>query len=299
MITTKNNIYLAPLDNVNCASFRLLCKECGAGLVSTPMINTKSFIRERENFYWYKNEQPLLAQFIGSEPDEFKECVQELDNCDVIDLNAGCPSDDQIKAGNGAALLKDLPLMKRIIKTMVKYSPVPVSVKIRKGWEEDDCIKIGLLIEAAGAEFITLHPRTKFEGYGTPADWSAVKKLKKSVKIPVIASGDLLTPENVKECFDKTECDAVMIGRAAINNPFIFRDSEDYLKTNELVKHSKIERINLIKRFIELYHKYEKRYDLAELRNHCAWLVKEFKGARKLRDNIGRCKTEEEILKII
>lgn len=298
MINTKNNLFLAPLDNVNCSAFRILCKENGAGLVSTPMINTNSYINNREEFYWYETEMPLMVQFIGNNPEEFKECVKNVKNCSVVDLNAGCPSPDQCKNKSGAALLKDLPLLKKIIKTMVKYSPVPVSVKTRMGWEEDNSVKIGELVQDCGAEFLTIHARTRFMGYGTPADWKVIKKIKKALSIPVIASGDLLNPKNIKDCLDLTNCNGVMIARGAINNPFIFNDSLHYLKTGELITHSKLERLELIERFIQLYQEYD-TFNLSELRNHCAWLVKEFHGARNLRDKIGKCQDEKSIKRLI
>lgn len=298
MIKTKNNLWLAPLDNVNCAGFRLLCKENGAGLVSTPMFNTASYVKGRGIFKWYEKERPLIVQFIGHEVEEFKDCVSNISKCDAVDLNAGCPSPDQVKAGNGAALLKNLDLMRNIIKTMVKYSSVPVSVKIRSGWEADDSLKIGRLVESCGASFLTIHPRLKNQGYGVPADWKVIKKLKEKLSIPVIGSGDLLKPESIKDCLDYTGCDAVMIARGAINDPFIFKDSLYYLKEGELLEHSDKERIELIERFIQLYHEYDE-YNLSELRNHCAWLVKGIKGARKLRDEIGKCKSEEGIRKLL
>ncbi|MBN1923429.1 MAG: tRNA-dihydrouridine synthase [Nanoarchaeota archaeon] len=295
MIKTKNNVWLAPLDNVNCPSYRILCKEYGAGLVSTPMINTHSYINNRGDFKWYKEEKQLLVQFIGHEPNDFKECVENISNCDVVDLNAGCPSIDQIKDGNGAALLKDLPLLKKIVKTMIKYSPVPVSVKLRMGWNKDESLKVLKEVDNLGLDFITLHARTAVQGYGTPADWKVIAKMKSASKTPIIASGDLLTANDVKNCFEKTRCDAVMIGRAAMSDPFIFKDSV-LLMNNEPVKHGEEERLKLILQFIKLYKEYEENYNLSELRNHSAWLVKGIKGARKLRDEIGKCKSEKEII---
>jgi tRNA-dihydrouridine synthase B len=295
----KKKFILAPLDNVNCASFRLLCKENGADIVSTAMINTKSFIRNPDYFYWYKKERPLLVQFIGNNAEDFKECVKNIKNCDFVDLNAGCPSPDQCKNKSGAALLKDLPRMEKIIKTMVKYSNIPVSVKIRMGWDKDNSIKISKMVEKSGASFLTIHPRTALQSYGIPADWSVIKKVKNELSIPVVASGDLLSAERVKDCFDKTGCDSVMIARGAINDPFIFNDTKHFLKTGELIEHTREERIRLIKRFIKLYEEYDKRQSISELRNHCAWLVKGFRGARKLRDNIGKSKNKKEIMEIL
>ncbi|VVB75397.1 tRNA-dihydrouridine synthase B [Candidatus Tiddalikarchaeum anstoanum] len=294
-----NNLFLAPLDGVNSPSFRMLCKKCGAGLVSTPMIDTESFLRNNDLFYWYKDERPLLVQFIGNDPAKFKSCLKELTNCDIVDLNAGCPSVDQNQRGCGAALLKNLPLMKKIIEAMVKYSSVPVSVKCRMGYDNDDSLKIAKVVSDAGASMICMHPRTKFEGYGTPAKYSVIKKLKENINMPVIASGDLLSPKNVKSCFDTTGCDGVMIARGAINDPFIFKDSAKYLKTGKVVKHSVKDRVNLIKKFIRFYHKFDKAYNLSELRNHSTWLAKEIPNAAHIRDLIGRSKNEEEIIKII
>lgn len=298
MIKTKNNLFLAPLDNVNCIAFRLLCKENGAGLVSTEMIDTEAFIRKPELFKWYKEERPLLVQFIGNKPKKFKLCVENVSDCDVVDLNAGCPSDDQNQRMCGAAILQDLKLFEKIIKTMVKYSHCDVSVKIRMGYEKNEALKICKIIEKSGADFLTIHPRTKFQGYGTPADWNVIKKVKQKIKIPVYASGDLTSAENIKKCFDQTNCDGVMVARGAINDPFIFNDTLNYMKTGNVVEHSSKERFGLLTRFIELYHKYDK-FSLAELRNHCAWLVKSVKHATKIRDAIGKSKTEEEIVNII
>ncbi len=286
------------MDNVNCAAFRLLCKENGAGLVSTPMINTNAFIQNRERFYWYNEERPLLVQFIGNNPDEFKECVQNISNCDVVDLNAGCPSNDQTRNNSGSALLKDLPRFEKILKTMVKYSPVPVSVKVRMGWDKNDALKIAKIAERVEVEFITIHPRTRFENYGTPARWNVIRDVKRKVKIPVIASGDLTSPENIKRCLETTGADGVMVARGAINNPFIFNDTLALLKGKEIKKHGPNDIKRIILRFIELYKKYD-RYELSELRNHCIWLVNGIKGARSIRDRIGRSQSEEEIINIV
>lgn len=294
-----NKTLLAPLDNVNCASYRILCKEYGAGLVSTPMINTNAYLHNPSLFYWYEEERPLLVQFIGSEPEEFKECVQNVSDCDVVDLNAGCPSPSQTKRGAGSALLKNLPKLRKIIQTMVKYSPVPVSVKIRMGWEKDNSVKISKNIEDSGASFLTIHPRTVFDSYGVPADWQVIKKVKENVNIPVIASGDLITPINVKKCLETTGCDAVMLARGAITNPFIFNDSLHYLETGELRTHSKQERLDLVKEFIKLYKEYEKGFSISELRNHCSWLVKGFPGARRLRGGLGECNSVEEVMELV
>jgi tRNA-dihydrouridine synthase B len=290
-------LYLAPLHEINCLSFRLLCKNNGANTVYTPMINTKSYLNNPNNYKWIKKEAPVIVQLIGNNPLDFKECVKKIKNCDFIDLNSGCPSMDNTKNGSGAALLRDLNNFEKIIKSMVKYSNIPISVKIRLGWKKDESIKIAKIVESAGASQIAVHGRIFGNNYSTPANWQAIKKIKKNVKIPVIANGDINSTLKAKECLELTECDGLMIGREAIKNPFVFNDIKTYFKTGEILTHSKNDKINLILNFIKLYKKYE-NYNNAELKNHCIWLCKGFEGAASIRNNLGKCKDEKEIKKI-
>ncbi|MFA5333789.1 MAG: tRNA-dihydrouridine synthase family protein [Candidatus Nanoarchaeia archaeon] len=288
-------LYLAPMHEINCLSFRLLCKTHGADVLYTPMINTKSYINNPDNYKWIKKEAPLVVQLIGNNALDFKECVKQISNCNYIDLNAGCPSTDNIKNGSGAALLKDLDKFKAIIKAMVKYSDIPISVKIRLGWKTDESIKIAKLAEDAGVSRIAVHARLFGSNYSTPADWRAIKKIKEAVKIPIIANGDINSPSKAKECLEFTNADGLMIGREAMRNPFIFNDIKTYFKTGKINTHLKADRIKLIVEFIKLYKKHED-YNNAELKNHCIWLCNGFSKAASIRNELGKCKNEKEII---
>lgn len=291
-------LYLAPLHEINCLSFRLLCKNNGADVLYTPMINTKSYLNNPDNYKWIRKEAPLAVQLIGNDSNDFKECVKKIKNCDFIDLNAGCPSLDNTKNGSGAALLRDLDNFEKIIKTMVKYSKVPISVKIRLGWKKDESIKIAKIVENAGADRLAVHGRIFGNNYSTPANWQAIKKIKETIKIPVIANGDINSPIKAKECLELTKTEGLMIGREAMKNPFIFNDIKTFFKTEELPTHSKNDKIKLILDFIKLYKEYE-NYNNAELKNHCIWLCNGFSGAAIIRNNLGKCKNEKEIKSLI
>ncbi|MFA5303769.1 MAG: tRNA-dihydrouridine synthase family protein [Candidatus Nanoarchaeia archaeon] len=297
-MNTDTALFLAPMHEINCLSFRLLCKNNGADVLYTPMINTKSYINNPDNYKWIKKEAPLVVQLIGNNALDFKECVKQMKNCSYIDLNAGCPSTDNIKNGSGAALLNNLDNFKEIIKTMVKYSQVPISVKIRLGWKTDESVKIAKLAENAGVSRIAVHARLFGNNYSTPADWRAIKKIKSSVSIPIIANGDINSPIKAKECLESSKADGLMIAREAMRNPFIFSDIKDYFKTGKINAHSKADRIELIIEFIKLYKKHEV-YNNAELKNHCIWLCNGFSGAASIRNKLGKCKNEKEIIKEI
>jgi tRNA-dihydrouridine synthase len=178
---------------------------------------------------------------------------------------------------------------------MVKYSNIPISVKIRLGWKKDESIKIAKIAEKSGASRIAVHGRIFGNNYSTPANWQAIKKIKKAIKIPIIANGDISSPLKAKECLEVTKADGLMIGREAMKNPFIFNDIKTYFKTEKITTHSKADKIKLIFEFIKLYKKYE-NYNNAELKNHCIWLCNGFSGSAIIRNKLGKCKDEKEII---
>jgi len=291
-------LFLAPMHEINCLSFRMLCRNHGADVVYTPMINTKAYLNNPESFKWLKKEKPLAVQLIGNNASDFRECCQKIKDCDYIDLNAGCPSFDNTKNNMGAALLKNLNSFGEIIKAMAKHSSVPVSVKIRLGWKKDESVKIAKIAESCGASRIAVHARLFGNNYSVPADWNAIKNVKEAVKIPVIANGDITSPIKASECLKITNADGLMIGREAMRNPFIFNDIKNYFKNKKLAEHSKEERIKLMLEFIKLYKKNES-YNNAELKNHCIWLCQGFSGAASIRNNLGKCSDEKEIKSLI
>jgi nifR3 family TIM-barrel protein len=273
----------------------MLCKKCKADTVYTPMINTKSYLNNPDNFKRAAEEKHLIVQLIGNNAEEFKECVQKIRKCEFIDLNAGCPSADNTCNGMGAALLNNLDNFKSIIKAMAKFSNVPISVKIRLGWKKDESVKIAKLAENSGASRIAVHARLFGSNYSMPANWNAIKKIKESVNIPIIANGDISSPIKAKECLELTKADGLMIGREAMRNPLIFKDIKDYFKNGKANEHSKSDRIKLILDFIKIYGKND-IYNNAELKNHCIWLCNGFRGAAIIRNDLGKCRDKKEII---
>ncbi|MDD5054163.1 MAG: tRNA-dihydrouridine synthase family protein [Candidatus Nanoarchaeia archaeon] len=284
-------LFLAPMHKIGILSFRELCRKCEADTAYTPMISTKAYLYNPDNFKWTKKE---AVQLIGNEPEEFKECAKKIRDCEYLDLNAGCPSNDAVSIGAGAALLKNPDKLSAIIKAMAKYSNVPVSVKIRLGWKKDESLKIAKLAEKSGAERIAVHARKFIDNYSVKADWNAIKKIKKELKMPVIANGDIDSAISAKECLKITGADGLMIARKAMTNPLIFKEIKHYEKAGEILRFEKKDKAKLINDFIKLYKKHEK-YNFSELRTQAVLMCNGFKDSAKMRNGLSKCLNEKEL----
>ena len=254
-----------------------------------------------------ENERPISIQIFGSDLKSFVEAakyIEENFHPDIIDINMGCPVPKvAIKSQAGSALLKDPNKIYEIVKAVVDNTNTPITVKIRSGWDDKhiNAVEVAQKIESAGASAIAIHARTRSQGYSGSANWNIIKEVKQSVKIPVIGNGDITTPELAKQMLNETGCDAIMIGRATLGNPWIIKEIVHYLDTNELLpKPTKIERIEMIKTHYNLLKKYSNTtHALLEIRTHALWYLKGIPGTKEIKTKICQAKTEEEFMNII
>ena len=242
---TPGNVFLAPMAGVTDLPFRLICKQFEASLLYTEMINAKAVCYEDKNTFDMllveDEEKPVAVQIFGSEPGFMAEAARtltELNRFEIIDINMGCPAPKVVKAGDGSALMKDPKLAYEIVNKVKAATNLPVTVKFRKGWDEQsiNALEFGKLMQEAGADAVTLHGRTREQYYSGTADWEIIKELKEKLTIPVIANGDITSFEAAERILDITKADALMIGRGAQGNPFIFKEVNDYMESAILPK---------------------------------------------------------------
>jgi tRNA-dihydrouridine synthase B len=269
-----NRFVLAPLAGISCTAFRMLCKENGAGLIYTQMIDADLISRktrkETEQFLNIQDsERPVAVQLIGGEKNALVKAVQAVEEfADIIDLNVGCIEDDYLQRGCGATLLKNPPKLEVLLRAMVDVTEKPVSAKIRIGWDNQHIngVAIGQLVEHAGVQVVCVHGRTADQGYAGQVNWTVMKQIKQKVKIPVIANGDVTSYTEGLSLLQKTSCDLVMIGREAQHCPWVFNQNPVDIKQQIL-------------RFIELYEQYEQRQSAVEVADHVFWMLRDFKTA--------------------
>lgn len=282
-VELENNILLAPMAGITDLPFRKLCKENGCGLVETEMVSAKAIYYKDEKTLKMLNmegeKRPVSIQIFGNDPKIMAEAVKILDGkSEIIDINMGCPAPKVVKNGEGSKLLLDLDLVGNIVKEVTKVSRVPVTVKIRKGWDNDSVVAIeaAKVIEKNGAKAITIHGRTRSEFYSGKADWNIIKEVKKAVNIPVIGNGDIVDEKTAEEIFKVTNVDGIMIGRATLGNPWIFKHIINYLKNGEILEmESNIEKLETIKRHFNMLLEEKGEYTaVREIRKHVAWYVK-------------------------
>ncbi|MCP8618199.1 tRNA dihydrouridine synthase DusB [Salirhabdus salicampi] len=309
-IEIPNQVVLAPMAGVCNSAFRLTVKEFGAGLVCAEMVSDKGIVNKNEKsmnmLYIDEEEKPLSLQIFGGEKKTLVEAASFVDqntNADIIDINMGCPVPKITKVDAGAKWLLDPEKIHEMVSAVVESVEKPVTVKMRTGWDEDHILAVenAQAIEAAGAKAVALHGRTRVQMYEGEADWSIVKTVKESVNIPVIGNGDISTPQDAKRRLEETGVDAVMIGRAALGNPWIIYSTVKYLETGELIGEPSVrEKIDVcllhMERLIQL--KGEK-VALLEMRKHAAWYLKGIRGNGKVRKRINECETRVELVKIL
>jgi len=309
-IEIANQVVIAPMAGVSNIAFRTIMKEFGAGLIYAEMVSDKALTFRNEKTHKMikvlDEEKPLSLQVFGGDLQTIVEGAKIIDkesNCDIIDLNMGCPVSKIVKSDAGAKLLLDPRKIYNIVKAVVEVVEKPVTVKIRIGWDEHTiyAVEIAKLCEKAGAKAIAIHARTRKQMYAGKADWSYIKPIKDAVSIPVIGNGDVLTPEDAKRMLDETGCDAVMIGRGVLGNPWLVEQTIQYLATGSYEKavsdEEKLNRIiNHMDRLIDL--KGEK-VALLEMRGHAAWYVKGMKGATFVRRELSNVSTRKDLVNII
>ena len=307
-VEISNNIFLAPMAGVTDMPFRRLCKEFGAGMIYTEMASSKAVHYGSEKtkgiYEVFEDERPIVIQIFGSDPDVMAETASELSEyADIIDINMGCPANKIVKNGEGSALMKNLKLAEEIITKVVRASRVPVTVKMRKGWDDThvNAVELAQIAESSGAKLITVHGRTREDMYSGEADLDIIKKVKDSVRIPVIGNGDITSGEKAKKMFEVTGCDGIMIGRGAQGNPWIFKSILEYLEKGIVLPEPDInDKINMALKHLKLSKEYKGEYvAVREMRKHIAWYLKGVPGNSQLKETINREDNIEEVEKLL
>jgi tRNA-dihydrouridine synthase B len=286
-------IILAPMEDVTDLPFRVICKRMGADVVLTEFVNSDGLVRgsgktAKKMFFW-EEERPVGIQIYGGEPSAMEGAAQmaESFNPDFIDINCGCWVRDVAMRGAGAGLLRDLPRMEQIAANVVRAVKIPVTLKTRLGWDAQSIriVDVARMCEAAGISALTVHCRTRDQGHKGDVDYSWIPKIKEAVSIPVIVNGDVISPQDVKQVFDITGCDGVMIGRGAIANPWIFRQARHYLDSGELIPEPTLEdRVNLLKDHLRLAVEYKgEKKAVIELRKHYSGFLRGLPHVSKVR----------------
>ena len=307
-VELENNLILAPMAGITDLPFRVLCKEQGAAMVCTEMASSRAIFHDDKKTKQLLNtegeKRPISFQIFGSDEESMAYAAKEISEfADIIDINMGCPAPKVVKNGDGSKLLLDLEKAERIIKAVVQNSKVPVTLKIRKGWDKEHIVAVELakIAEKNGASAITVHGRTRTEFFSGEVDYDIIRKVKEAVEIPVIGNGNIVDELSAVKMFEKTGVDGIMIGRGALGNPWIFREISSYLETGEkLEKPSIEEKRQIMERHIELAIK-EKGEGVAinEIRKHISWYTKNLPNASEFRNKVNHTGSSKELLEVI
>ena len=310
-VEIKNRVVLAPMAGVCNSAFRRIIKEMGAGLLYAEMVSDKALVYNNEKtkdmLYMTEDERPISQQIFGSDKESFVEAakiIEESMHPDIIDINMGCPVPKvAVKSQAGSALLKDPDKIYEIVKAVKEAVSVPVTVKIRSGWDKNsiNAVLVAKTCEKAGASAIAVHPRTRSQGYSGKANWNIIKEVKEAVNIPVIGNGDILSAKDAKKMIDETGCDAVMIGRGTLGNPYLIKQVVRYLEDGVLLKdQSPKERMKTcLKHFNYLLKIKPEKVAILEMRTHAAWYLKGLPNGVNVKKRLYELKTKEEFISTI
>lgn len=305
-VTLQNNLILAPMAGVTDLPFRTLCKEQGAGLICMEMVSAKAILYRNKNTKELltidPKERPVALQLFGSDPDVISEIAKQIEELpfDILDLNMGCPVPKVVGNGDGSALMKQPLLAGKIIEQTVRAIRKPVTVKIRKGFDDAhiNAPQIARIAQESGAAAVAVHGRTREQFYSGKADWDIIRQVKEAVHIPVIGNGDLLSGEDVRDMYRQTGCDGFMIGRGAQGNPWIFRQILHFLETGEALPKPPVkEVVETMLRHARMLIAYKGEHTgIREMRKHAGWYVNGCRNAAKLRGKINEVESYPELL---
>ncbi len=310
-IETKNNVFLAPMAGVTDLVFRVICKEMDCGMVYSEMVSAKGVQHNNKNTKELlkvdERERPVAMQMFGSDPEIMAEMARKLneyEDIDILDINMGCPAPKIVKNGEGSALTLNPKLVGEIISAVSKASEKPVTVKFRKGFDDQhlNALEIGKIAEESGAKAVTIHGRTREQYYAGKADWDIIKALKEEIKtIQVIGNGDIFTPEDAKNMLEYTGCDAVMIGRGSQGNPFIFKRTVEYLENGILLPEPTWEdRLDIAEKHMDMLADYKGEViGIREMRKHLGWYIKGLPHSAEMRVKINATSGRENMRDVL
>lgn len=310
-VVIQNQIVLAPMAGISNSAYRTIIKDMGCGLIYAEMVSDKAIQygskKTIDMLYMTDYERPIAQQIFGSDKESFVTAAKYIYNTmhpDIIDINMGCPVPKvALRAQAGSALLKDPSKVYEIVKSVVESVPIPVTVKIRSGWDQNhiNAVEIAKVVEQAGAKAIAIHARTRSQGYSGKADWNIIKQVKENVTIPVIGNGDILSCYDAKRMLDETGCDAVMIGRGVLGNPWLIRECVEYLETGkEPAFISFTEKMNMMLHHLELLCETKpEKLAVLEMRSHAAWYLKGIPGTNELKTKIFKTNKADELKELI
>ena len=305
-LNLDNRVFLSPMAGVTDLPFRLICKEQDCGMLYTEMVNAKALCYDDQNtkkmLKIEEEEHPVAIQIFGSDPEYMGGAAKILNSYpnEILDINMGCPAPKVVKNGDGSALLKNPELAAKVLKAVVGNSEKPVTLKIRKGWD-DTCInavEIAKIAEDCGISAIAIHGRTREQYYSGKADWDIIRQVKENVSIPVIGNGDVFEVEDAINMLNQTNCDAIMIGRGAQGNPWIFKRINHYMQTGEILPEPTLEeKIDTAMKHLKLAVEEHGEYvAVREMRKHIAWYLKGLRNSARVRDEINKIESYEEVV---
>lgn len=300
-------LILAPMAGITDLSFRRIAKSFDVDLVTSEMVSSEGLVRNRAStkmlLQSHVEEKPLAIQLFGSDPKVVAEAARIVadEGADIIDLNMGCPVPKVVRQGAGAALLRNPETVAMLVDAVRQAVSIPVTVKTRSGWSQSkiNVSEVARVAEDAGADAITIHPRTAKQGFSGSADWPLIARVKQAVNIPVIGNGDVTRPEDVGKMRKLTQCDGVMIGRGAMGNPWIFEQARQLTKGQPLYGPTQQERLDVVRRHLELYEEsLHGRQSLSGVRSRLMWYSKRLRGSARLRASLSDCRHLEDMIKI-
>lgn len=310
-VKIKNQVVLAPMAGISNSAYRRIAKEMGCGLIYAEMVSDKAIMYENKKtidmLYMREEERPISQQIFGTDIESFviaAKYIYKNMKPDIIDINMGCPVPKvAVRAQAGSALLKSPEKIYDIVKAVVESVPIPVTVKIRSGWDEKhiNAVEVAQVVEKAGASAICVHPRTRSQGYHGQADWNVIKEVKDAINIPVIGNGDIKTAEDAKRMLEETGCDAVMIGRGVLGNPWLLKETVSLLdEKKNLEKPSVVDKIDMcLKHLSYLQESKPEKVVRLEIRNHIGWYFKGIPGANEIKNKVYQCLTIHDIIQVL